>query len=78
MTRKGEVKMPVFYSDNPIKDAEGFDEWCEERAKKRPVCEKCKERIMDDYSYEIDGLSMCFECFSKYCEEMFRVKIEID
>ena len=29
---------------------------------KRPICENCKERIQDDFLYDIDGILYCEEC----------------
>lgn len=68
----------MFYSDNPEMDFIRYDAHQERELKKRPVCEKCKEPITDDYLYEIDELTLCSECFTKYCKDNFRRSINVD
>lgn len=69
-------KMPIFKTDDPIRDFENHDAWQERELKKRPVCEKCKEPITDDYMYEIDDLKLCSDCFTEYCDKHFKVSID--
>lgn len=67
--------MPVFYSDDPLRDFAMHEAWQEEELKKRPVCERCKEHIADDHYYKIDDCVVCSDCLKAYCNENFKVSI---
>ena len=55
----------MFYSDNPVADAERHSEYMERQAKRLPVCCKCKKRIQDDTCYKVDDEVLCESCMRK-------------
>ena len=67
--------MPMFYSDDPIRDFERHDAWQEDELKKRPVCEVCDKPITDDHYYDIFDQKVCSDCLKEYCNENFKVSI---
>lgn len=62
----------MFYSDNPVRDAEMYMARQEAELLKMPICEHCGERIQDDY-YEIDGCIVCDDCILEYLRKNCRV-----
>lgn len=65
----------MFYTDNPILDAERYADEQEKWLQKLPVCCKCKERIQDDTCFDIHDEIICEECmeqFRKYTEDFMR------
>lgn len=52
----------MFYSDNPIRDAENYYARMEEETAKRPVCDCCGYPIIGDICYRIDGDLYCEDC----------------
>lgn len=56
-----------------------FDEYeadQERRLRKYPRCERCKERIVDEEFYNIDGTFICEDCLDDYLSENFKVKTD--
>jgi formylmethanofuran dehydrogenase subunit E len=41
----------------------------------RPLCDDCGEPIEEDFAYEIDGRTLCEECFMDYMREHYRKRI---
>jgi hypothetical protein len=58
----------IFYTDNPVLDAERYTDAQERELQKLPVCCKCKERIQDDTCYVIDDEVYCESCMRKKFE----------
>ena len=52
----------MFYSDDPVADADRYDAEQQRMIDKLPKCDYCGEPIMDDYFYNIDGTFICEEC----------------
>ena len=59
----------MFYSDNPIADAERYAAYMDMQTKKLPVCCKCKNHIQDDTCFKVDD--------DVYCEGCMRKKYEV-
>lgn len=62
----------MFYTDNPVLDAERYADEQEEELERLPVCEYCCKHIQDDYFYEINGEVICEDCL----KECFRKDVE--
>lgn len=64
----------MFYTDNPIRDAERYADEQERWLKKLPICCKCKERIQDDSCYVINDEVYHEKCadklFRKWTEDL--------
>jgi formylmethanofuran dehydrogenase subunit E len=56
----------MFYTDDPVKDYERYDNHMTERLLRLPVCSECKERIQTEYLYEIDGELICEDCMNDH------------
>lgn len=56
----------MYYTSNPVADAERYEADQEEAIKKYPVCCCCQEHIQDDYCYRIDGEFYCPSCMDEY------------
>lgn len=56
--------MPRFYSDNPARDFDRWDQEQERRLARLPVCEnpKCKKRIQDEHYFCVHGEILCEAC----------------
>lgn len=64
------------YTDNPLRD---YDNYCmeqERRLAKCPVCDVCKEPIVEDDFYDVDGDYVCEHCIKDYIDDKFRVSTE--
>ena len=62
----------MYYTNNPIADAERYEADRERELKKYPVCCNCGEHIQDDYCYVIQGDIYCSDCLN----DDFRVCVE--
>lgn len=58
----------MFYTDDPIRDAERYAVEQERWLKKLPICCKCKERIQDDTCFDIHDEIYCERCMRKSFE----------
>lgn len=70
--------MSRFYTDDPVRD---FDRYDAEQARleaRLPVCDKCGERIHDDYYFEIDGEILCEACMIERYRKSVQDYIEND
>ncbi len=52
----------MFYTDNPVRDAERCMAEQDERLEALPVCSECDQHIQDDHLYEINGEYICQSC----------------
>lgn len=52
----------MYYTDNPVADAERYEADRENELQKYPVCCNCGEHIQDEYCYLINDEFLCEEC----------------
>jgi formylmethanofuran dehydrogenase subunit E len=52
----------MFYSDDPVKDFERYDQEQAQRLAKLPECDYCGQPIQDEHYYLINGDNVCPEC----------------
>lgn len=52
----------MFYTNDPVADAERHQAELERERKKRPRCSECKEHIIEDVCFEFDGELFCINC----------------
>lgn len=52
----------MYYTDDPVADAARYDAEQEKQLDKLPKCDCCREPIVDDFFYNIDGMFYCEEC----------------
>lgn len=52
----------MYYSDDPVRDAERYMEDQERRSEQRPVCSDCGYTIYDDHYYQINDEVICRRC----------------
>lgn len=62
----------MFYSDDPMRDADRYEVARQEEEDKLPVCDICGEPIQDDYLYDLEGTLVCEECL----KENYRKSVE--
>lgn len=63
----------MMWSDDPVRDAGNYIEELERKAKKRPICIRCDEPIMEDTGFRLPDGWYCDRCM-----EDFRTEIEDD
>jgi len=56
----------LFYTDNPVADAERYAAEQEAKLDRLPVCCYCDEPIQDDFYYEINGENICECCLDRF------------
>ena len=56
----------MYFTDNPIADAERYAAEQEEALDKLPRCEYCNKPIDDDYLFEINDEVICEGCLNKH------------
>lgn len=56
----------MYYSNDPVKDAERYEADRERELEKYPECCHCGVHIQDDYCYLIDGNFYCSDCLEKH------------
>lgn len=64
----------MYYTDNPIADAERYYADQEKELNKLPKCSECGERIQDDFLWNISGELYCPDCADKlfcHCTENY-------
>ena len=54
------------WTDDPVRDAESYANYCEDRIKDLPVCSDCEGPIQDDYYYELGDTVICQKCMEYY------------
>ena len=52
----------MYYTDDPVKDAERYIAEQEAELEKLPECCECGYKIQDDYCYEISDEYICEDC----------------
>ncbi len=52
----------MYYSNDPVADAERYEADRESELQKCPVCWNCGEYIQDDYCYKIGDAIYCDNC----------------
>lgn len=67
---KGMTEM--FYTDDPVKDHDRYQDEQDKQLQKLPKCSMCCEHIQDDYLYEINDELICEECLN----DNFRKNVE--
>ena len=56
----------MFYSDDPVRDAERYDRWLARQEKKRyPCCEQCDQPITKGHYFRIEGFILCQKCVTE-------------
>ena len=60
----------MYYSDNPIADAERYSADREERLRRLPICCECKEHIQQEKAVCISGDWYCDDCLDDMREEI--------
>lgn len=65
----------MMWTDDPVRDAASYDDYCESWVSRRPVCAKCGNHIQDEYGYEIDGDLLCEDCKDDWLMEC---RVDID
>lgn len=48
----------------------------ERRLRRHPKCERCKERIVAEKFFNIDGTFICEDCLDDYINENFKVNTD--
>ena len=56
----------MFYTDNPARDYDRYDDYITQKLLRYPVCAECRERIQDDDLYDIDGELICESCMHSH------------
>lgn len=59
----------MYFTNNPISDAERYAAEQEEELEKLPKCECCGEPIQDDFYYEINDEVICESCLNGHCRK---------
>lgn len=63
----------LYYTDNPVADAERYYNEKEEELEKLPKCNECGKPIQEETCYEIKGKYICENCMEghkKYTEDL--------
>lgn len=58
----------MYFTDNPIADAERYMAEQEAELRVLPECAECGEKIQDEYCYEFNGEYICWNCLKEYHE----------
>lgn len=56
------VKLPMYYTDNPVMDAERYMQEQDERLEKLPTCECCGEPIQQEKAIYYNDQWCCEDC----------------
>lgn len=62
----------MYFTDNPVKDHDRYQEEQDKQLQKLPKCSMCDEHIQTDYLYEINDEVVCEECLNEH----FRKNVE--
>lgn len=60
------------FTDDPIADFYRYDREQQEWLDRLPKCEHCCEPIQDEKYYEIEGVKVCENCLTDYCDKHYR------
>ena len=66
----------MYYTNDPVADAERYYADREKQLESRPICEHCGEHITDDFMFEINGFNVHEDCITDYCKENCKVQID--
>lgn len=55
----------MYFTDDPIRDAERYMEMMDMKLESYPICAECGEHIQDEECYEIDGKLICEQCLKE-------------
>lgn len=58
----------INFTDDPVRDAERYQEEYDRASAFNPVCCCCGEPIMDEYLYDMNSDLYCEACFDDYLE----------
>ena len=56
----------MYYTDDPLWDADRYQAEQDEELAKLPRCSECDEPIQDDHCYEFNGELICETCLRDY------------
>lgn len=56
----------MFYTDDPIKDAERYDAYQQKRLERLPECADCGEHIQEEEAFYIHDEWICENCIDSY------------
>lgn len=62
----------MFFTDDPVKDYDRYQEEQGKQLQKLPKCSCCKTHIQDEHLYEINDEVVCEECLN----QNFRKNVE--
>ena len=60
------------YSDDPVRDAMHRDLELQQWRDRLPHCAHCHQPIQDEDYYEIEGVNICSDCLTDYCDEQYK------
>ena len=60
--------MPLFYSDDPVRDEERYTHYLDKQRDGRPECDECGYPIEDDEALHWRGFWLCGECRRNHME----------
>lgn len=66
----------MMFTDDPIRDFLEYSSNQEEELRKRPVCDRCGEHIVEEDCYVLEDMVFCEDCFKEFAKKNFRVKTE--
>ena len=55
----------MFYSDDPVRDAERYDRYQAQREREYPCCEYCGTRMTEGQYFDINGDIICLDCLKE-------------
>lgn len=58
--------MPLFYSDDPVRDAARYDAYQAAQEEKLPVCDYCGKKIKEDSLIDFGDELICEGCLDKH------------
>lgn len=56
----------MYYTDDPIRDAERYAEEKDKLLESLPTCETCGDAIQDTYCFRVNGELICKHCMMGY------------
>ena len=55
----------MFYSDDPVRDAERYNRHKERQEREYPCCGQCDQRITEGHYFRIYGHILCLDCVTE-------------
>ena len=59
----------MFWSDDPVRDAEAYEAEIVRAEEKLPKCGRCKKPIQSEECYAIDDMLVCPSCLEKHYQK---------